>query len=111
VCIIRVSTFTHRTNKEAGRAANLASLAHQFDLQARKAISALMEDIYSASATRIDPKKVRVLGKDLSILKQRHVTDIHKLRVKHTDAQVLSELVAGFQHDMQELVRGINAQK
>ena len=83
--------------QEADRAANLSSLAHQFDLQARRAIYEVMKDLTS---TPIDTKTARTLGKDLSTLKQLHIASIHK----HANSHTINELVQAFKRDLEEHV-------
>lgn len=98
------------SEKDANRVINLANLAHQFDLQARKAVSSLMQGL-SALDPPLDPKKVRALGKVLSVTKQQHVSNIHKLETKCANPQVLAALLQDFQRALQEQLLIINTSR
>eukprot|EP00026_Physarum_polycephalum_P013030 Phypoly_transcript_13390.p1 GENE.Phypoly_transcript_13390~~Phypoly_transcript_13390.p1 ORF type:complete len:199 (+),score=23.96 Phypoly_transcript_13390:424-1020(+) len=102
-CGESIAALDDAEGKEADRIANLTSLAHQFDLQARKVVSEVMKEI---AATPVNPQILRTLGKDLSALKQLHIAGIHK-RTNETNLQALDELLQAFKQDLQQHVREI----
>lgn len=84
---------------------NHTNMVHQFDLKARKLVSLFMSNFKSS-----DGLKVRIVGKELSTLKQRYLADLRKLHAKYLDVELLETLAERFQHDMQACVQRINPQ-
>lgn len=85
------------------RAINLTNMAHQFDLQARKLISLTMAEMKNHNLSIL-----KALGKELSTLKQQHISAIHKPLSPSLPPPTLDALVERFSQEVQECIHKIN---